>query len=264
VKAKGLLEALAVLLVGASGAVAQTRPLLTEEATTAASGTVVLEVGGDAVRREPGFLTGGERDRLDAPALNVVFSPADNVEIDVGWVARVMAFDDPMLGDVSDWGDVSLRAKVRVVKGGRGPTVSGRFGMTLPQTPFATGLAPNTIRMSAQLLATQRLARLTLHANAGLALQDEVFRLHEQRDFLHYGLAGECRLGQRAAVMAELAGLAGRGYPGVDAHHELRVGVRLGGGRLRWDAALRRGLAKADGTWGLTAGLTWRLAGPSS
>ena len=31
----------------------------------------------------------------------------------------------------------------------------------------------------------------------------------------------------------------------------------LGRGRLRADAAVRRGLAAADGTWGLTAGLTW-------
>jgi hypothetical protein len=220
---------------------------------------VVLELGADVMRAEPGFLSGGNRDRLDVPTLNVVFSPADNVEIDVAWVARVMAFDDPALGDVSGWGDVSLRAKVRVVEGHRGPTLAGRFGMTLPQTPFAKGINPNTIRMSAQLLVTQRAGRLAFHANAGLALQDEVFRLHEQRDFLHYGLAGECSLGASAVVLAELAGLAGRGYPGVDAHHEARLGLRLGAGRLRWDMALRRGLGKADGRWGLTAGLSWRV-----
>jgi hypothetical protein len=29
--------------------------------------------------------------------------------------------------------------------------------------------------------------------------------------------------------------------------------------RLQWDAALRRGLAEADGDWGVTAGLSWTL-----
>jgi hypothetical protein len=47
--------------------------------------------------------------------------------------------------------------------------------------------------------------------------------------------------------------------PGADERSEARAGLRYGRGRLRLDAAVRRGLADADGTWGLTAGLAWRL-----
>jgi hypothetical protein len=240
----------------ASVASAQTRPLLTEEATTAPAGSLVLEAGFDAIRREPNFLTLRERDRWDGPVLRLVYSPADRVELDLEWTARVGVRDDPDFGNASDWGDVALRAKLRLVDGGRaGPTLAARFTVTLPETSFGNGLGPNTLRMSAQALVSRSWRALTAHANAGLAIQDEPLRAHEQRDFLAYGFALVRPLGG-AEVVAEAAGLAGRGKPGADARSELRLGLRRRSGRWRWDAALRRGLAAADGTWGLTAGFS--------
>lgn len=255
---RALLSLLALAL--AAPAWPQTRPLQTEQAATAAEGTVVLELGADAVRSEPNFLTGRARDRLDLPVLRLVYSPAANVEMDLEWVGRVVARDDPDFGNVSDFGDVSLRAKVRLAEGGDGrPTFSGRFGITLPQTSYGNGLGPNTLRMAAQLLLSQPLAGVTLHLNAGLALHDEAQRPHEQRDFLAYGVAVERALTQSVGLVAELAGLAGKGAPGADAHAEARAGLRYGRGRVHFDAAVRRGLAEADGTWGLTAGFAWRM-----
>jgi hypothetical protein len=240
----------------ASVAAAQTRPLVTEEATTAPAGNVVLEAGMDAIRREPNFLTLRERDRWQGPVLRLVYSPADRVELDLEWTARVGARNDADFGSVSDWGDVALRAKLRLVDGGRGgATVAARFAVTLPETSFGNGLGPNTLRMSAQALLSKPWQGWVAHANAGLAIHDEPLRAHEQRDFLAYGLALVRPVGGTEAV-AELAGLAGRGKPGADAHSELRAGLRRRRGRWRWDAAVRRGLAAADGTWGLTAGVS--------
>jgi hypothetical protein len=113
--------------------------------------------------------------------------------------------------------------------------------------------------MLAQLLLTKTAGGFAFHANGGLGLQDEVLRPHEQRDFFVYGLAVVRQLGPRAALAAEIAGRAGEGAPGAEAHSEARLGLRLGRGRLRADAAVRRGLAAADGTWGVTAGLTCQL-----
>ena len=58
-----------------------------------------------------------------------------------------------------------------------------------------------------------------------------------------------------AAIVAEVTGRAGDGAPGAEQRAEARAGFHLDQGRVRWDAALRRGLADADGGWGLTAGL---------
>jgi hypothetical protein len=253
------LACLTLLLLGAASAFAQTRPLQTEQASTAPAGTVVLEIGGDVMRGEPNFLTGRERSRIDGPVLRLVWSPADTVEVDVEWTARVSARNDPDFGDVSDWGDVALRAKMRLRDGGDGGLgVAARFGVTLPQTSYGDGLGPNTLRMSAQLLLSS-CGAVCVHANAGLAIHDEVERPHEQRDFLHFGLALEAPADSSVSFVAEVAGLEGRGAPGVEARQEARAGLRVRTGRVCWDVALRRGLTSADGEWGVTAGFAWTL-----
>jgi hypothetical protein len=253
-------SAIAAWALLAGVAAAQTLPLQTEEATTAPRGTLVLETGAEAIRDEPNFLTGRPRDRWAGPLLRLVHSPSDNVEIDLEWTARVGQRDDPVFGSVSDWGDVALRAKVRFVDDGPGhPALSARFGVLLAETSFGNGLGPNALRMSAQMLVSKAVGPVTVHGNAGLALHDEVGRPHEQRDFLAYGLAVEGRIDRGVAVVGEWAGLAGKGMPGADAHAELRGGVRLGSGRLRASAAVRRGLLEADGRWGLVGGVTVRL-----
>jgi hypothetical protein len=253
-------SAAAAWLALAGWAGAQTRPLQTEEATTADRGAVIVEIGADAIANEPNYMTSLPRDRWAGPVLRLVYSPAENVEIDVEWTVRVGQRDDPTFGSASDWGDVGLRAKVRFMDEGPGrPALAARFGVLLPETSFGNGLGPNALRMSVQLLATKTIGATTLSGNAGLALHDEVYRPHEQRDFLAYGLAAEVRLRPRLAVVGEWAGLAGSGMPGADAHSELRAGVRLGAGDWRADGALRRGLDDADGTWGLTAGVSRRF-----
>jgi hypothetical protein len=251
--------AAAVLLGAAGPAWAQTRPLVTEEATTAGRGTIVLEAGAQAIRAEPNFLTGAARDRWDGPELRLVFSPADTVELDVEWTARVGVRGDPDFGDVSDFGDVALRAKVRVAGGDRS-ALALRFGVFLPETSFGNGLGPNTLRTFAQVLASRRAGPATVHVNAGLALIDEPLRAHEQRDLLAYGVAVTVPV-SRIALVGEVVGLAGRGSPGADARSEARGGVRVGQGRLRADAAVRRGLTRAAGEWGITAGVSWTMRG---
>jgi len=253
----------AVLLVAvlpAAPAAAQTRPLITEQATTGEAGRLSLEVGFDGIADEPNYLTEQERTRLDLPILRLTYSPADRIELDLEWVGRVMALDDPDFGDATDWGDVTLRAKWRFAEPGEGRlTLGARFGITLPETSFGNGLGPNTMRMSAQFLATARLGEARLHLNAGLAIQDDPLRAHEQRDFLHYGAALEVPLGASLVAVGEVAGYAGNGAPGADERGEARAGLRFGSGSVVLDAAVRRGLRPADGTWGGSVGATWRI-----
>lgn len=256
----------ALLAASAGAAIAQTRPLLTEPATTAPAGTVVLETGFDVIADEPSYVTGVERTRWDGPLLRLVYSPARNVELDFEWVARVGVVGEEGRGDIqsSDWGDVTLRAKWRIVEGGAGhPTIGARFGVVLPQTSYEDvdfnplGLGPNTLRAFLEGLLTQPAGRGRIHVNAGLFFHDEVYRAHDQRDFVSYGLAFEWPATPRLALLAEVNGRAGDGEPGAEVRSEARAGLRFGGGRLKWDVALRRGIASADGTWGVTAGLTW-------
>jgi hypothetical protein len=265
---------LAVILaaLGAAEAAAQNRPLRTEPAVTAPAGTLVFETGFDVIADEPSYVTGVERTRWDGPLLRLVYSPAANVELDFEWVARVGVAGEAGRGDIqsSDWGDVTLRAKWRIVEGGGTcPTLGVRFGVILPETSFddkqfnPLGLGPNTIRAFVEGLLTRPAGRGLIHVNAGLFLHDEVYRPHDQRDFLSYGVALEWPATPRLSLLAEVAGRTGDGEPGADVRSEARAGLRLGGGRLRGDVALRRGLATADGTWGITAGLAWTARSPA-
>lgn len=241
---------------------AQTRPLLTEEASTAPARTIRLEVGFDYITDEPSFLSGELRDRADGPILNLVYSPSDNVELDLGWVVRTAAIDDPDFGTVSDFGDVSLRAKVRFVEEASGrPAIGARFSVTLPQTSFTPeALGPDTLRMSAQMLLSKHFGSgFGVHLNAGLAIHDQIADLPSQSDFLHYGAALTRRFGPGLEAVLEAAGLLGDGQAGTDERGEVRAGIRFGSGRIRWDAALRRGFRPADGEWGISGGLTWHI-----
>ena len=263
---RGPILGAALLALGGGSALAQTRPLLTEPAVTAPAGTVVFETGIDVIADEPSYVTGVERARWDGPLLRLVYSPARSVELDFEWVGRVGVAGEEGRGDIqsSDWGDATLRAKWRIVEGtGRRPTIGARFGVVLPQTSFEDvefhplGLGPNTIRAFLEGLLTTTLGRGRVHLNAGLFLHDEVYRPHDQRDFVSYGVAFEWPATARLALLAEVAGRTGDGEPGAPVRSEARAGLRLGGGRLKWDMALRRGIASADGTWGVTAGLAW-------
>ena len=249
----GLALAAVLLAVGAGRAGAQTRPLRTEPAVTAPAGTLVLETGFDVIADEPSYVTGVGRTRWDGPLLRLVYSPARNVELDLEWVTRVGVAGEEGRGDIqsSEWGDVTLRAKWRFVEGkGRRPAVGARFGVVLPQTSFEDvefnplGLGPNTVRAFVEGLLTQPVGRARVHVNAGIFLHDEVYRLHDQRDFLSYGLAVEWPVATRLAILAEVAGRAGDGAPGADERSEARAGLRFGRGRLRGDVAVRRGLAE--------------------
>jgi len=104
-------------------------------------------------------------------------------------------------------------------------------------------------------------AGAAVYLAAGVALHDEPLRAHEQRDLFAYGAAVTWPVA-RITLVGEVAGLAGRGSPGADARSEARAGARLGAGRLRGDVALRRGLGRAAGEWGFTAGVTWTPSAP--
>jgi hypothetical protein len=257
--------------LAASVVAAQDRPLQTEAATTAAGGTLVFETGLDAIAREPSYVTQVERTAWSGPLLRLVYSPAASVELDLDWVARVGVWGDEARAGAqsSDFGDVTLRAKWRFAAGdAHRPAFGARFGVVLPETSYEDkqfrplGLGPNTLRAFVEGLLTQRLGRGRLHLDLGLYLEDEVYRPHEQRDFLSYGLALEWPLSTRTTAVTEVAGRAGEGRPGTDPHGEWRAGLRLRRGRVRWDLAVRRGLLRADGTWGGTVGLAWTVIAP--
>jgi hypothetical protein len=235
--------------------------LQTEEAHTAPAHSLVFELGAEYIAAEPNPLTRGERGRYDGPIGVLTYSPADPVEFDLEWVARVGTQNDPDFGNVSDWGDVTLRAKLRFTGNDRKrPALGARFSVSLPETRFGEGLGTNTLRLSVQALGSFPLGRGFIHGNAGVAILDDPARAHAQNDFFAWGLAVEQPIASSVSLLAEASGLAGKsGSAGADETAEARAGVRVTKGRWRWDLALRHGLKEADGRLGVAGGFTYRI-----
>jgi hypothetical protein len=180
--------------------------------------------------------------------------------MDLEWVVAVGVSGDPDFGTVADVGDVSLRAKLRLVEEKPGqPGITARFGVTLPETKAVKGLGPDELRVIAQLLISRGFGAWSVHGNAGAAFQDLPREPPEQVDFFAWGLAVERRVSPGLQLMVEAAGRAGPGEPEARSRAEARLGARLGSKRLRADLAIRHGLTTADGDWGFTLGLTYRI-----
>ena len=207
---------------------------------------------------------------LGGPLLRLVYSPADNVELDLEWVARVGVWDEAgPRGPELVLGRRDPAREVAHPRGRRGrPTLGARFASrAAPDRVRGRGVPPARPRAEhdarrdrgAAVAAARTAAPRPERGPA--ALRGGVSRARAAR-------LPRVRRGARLvravslSLVAEVAGRAGDGMRGADQSSEARVGLRLGRGRLRGSAALRRGLLSTDGEWGATLGLTWTVRSP--
>ena len=255
-------------IAAASSAGAQSGPLLTPSAFIKGTGHLGLDVFGQTIGKEPNYLTFAERalvqprTRIDGPVLRLTYVPSDRAEFAAEFVARTFAVKDPRFGSVSDFGDATLRAKLGLAKGEayRSPAVALQFEVTLPNTSFGDGLGPNTIRMESDLVVGYQTDKLTLNGRAGLAIQDEPLRPHEQRDFLSLTGSIAYKVSGSFEAFADAGGFFGSGVPGAIAKREARAGVQnhrtLFGYPTTLFLAGRRGLVDFSGKWGVVMGFS--------
>jgi len=263
----------AALAVAGSSASAQTGPMLTPSAFIQAPGYFGLDIFGQTIGTQPNYLTFAqagtiqERTRIDGPVFRLNYVPSERAEFAVEFNTQTYAMNDPRYfgKDISDFGDATLRAKLGLKKGevNGAPAVAVQFEVTLPNTSFGNGLGPNTLRMESVLLLGYKTDKLTLNGKAGLAIQDEPLRAHEQRDFMALSGSVAYKVAESFDVFGDVGGYLGDGVPGAIATREARVGVLHHRQLFNRDATLfvagRRGLVDFHGKWGVVAGLSMTL-----
>jgi len=263
--------AAALALIGSTVS-AQTGPMLTPSAFIEAPGHLGLDLLGMTIGKEPNWLTYAEsgviqeRTRIDGPIIRINYVPSARAEFQIEWNTQTYAVKDPRYQTtISDWGDVTLRAKLGLKKGesGASPAIATQFEVTLPNTSFGNGLGPNTIRLAAVLLMGYKVDKLTLEGNAGLAIQDEPLRAHEQRDFLSLSGSIAYQVADHWELFVDAGGFLGTGTPGAIAKREARGGLQyhhsMFGKESKFYLGARRGLVDFTGDWGVVAGLTTHL-----
>ena len=263
---------LVALAAFSSTAQAQTGPMLTPSAFIPAPGHVGFDLFGLTIGKEPNYLSYAEkgvlqlRTRIDGPVFRLSYVPSERAEFTAEFNAQTFAVQDPRYKKtISDFGDATLRAKLGLKRGevGVSPAVAFQFEVTLPNTSFGNGLGPNTIRLDSGLLVGYKTDKLTLGGKAGLSIQDEPLRQHEQRDFISLSGSLAYMVTESIEAFGDVGGYIGDGVPGAIAKREARAGIQyhrtLFGKETSLFVAGRRGLVDFQGKWGVVAGLTMAL-----
>jgi hypothetical protein len=266
---------LLILLGVPSLALAQQRPLVTEDPETIGAGRVLVEAGfdyGHDVDYPVSGLTGNLL-RLPLVGVSVGISSIAEIQIDGGIHDRLaITSRDPaaplasmltVAGDTAgDVDDFILATKIRIVpETATRPSFGFRFATKLPNANNETGLGLDTTDVFGSVLAAKTVQSVRVVGNFGLGILGDPTRGDRQNDVLLYGLSFARALTQRAEVVGEINGRLdtrnGEPPPGTESRGIGRFGARYTIGSWRADGAVLFGLTSHDPSIGLAGGFTY-------
>jgi hypothetical protein len=264
-----------VLLMAIRPAVAQQRPLVTEDPETVGAGLILLEGGFDLQRGVVYPVSGLEGNLLRLPTLGVSFglSSIAELQIDGGFYNRLTVTSrrpaplshlvDFTGNQTSDVEDIVIATKIRLLPEAPGrPAFAVRFATSLPNAGTASGLGLDTTDFFASVLLGKTVQSVRVVGNAGLGILGDPIVGHRQGDVMTYGLSLARAVRHGVEVVGEING---RYMPmdddvspaGADSRALMRLGGRLTQGTVRLDGGILIGMTARDPTFGITAGLTW-------
>ena len=267
-----------VILAAAVPALAQQRPLATEDPETIGAGRVLLEGGFDYGRDVRYAASGLEGHLLRVPLLGVSIglSSIAELQIDGGLYNRLAITGErpaPLAGMLTVDGattrsveDLVIGTKIRVVSEGVGrPSFGVRFATRLPNASNESGLGLDTTDFLASVLVAKTVRSVRVVGNVGVGILGDPTRGDRQNDVLTYGLSFARALTQAAEVVGEVNGRAdtreGDPPPGTESRSVVRVGARYTVGGWRRDVGLTIGITSHDPTIGVGAGFTYVFRG---
>jgi hypothetical protein len=269
-----ILFASLILLLGAGSAVAQQRPLLTEDPETIGAGRVLVEGGveydDDAVYPVSGLR--GNLWRVPVAGVSIGVSSIAEIQFDQISFSRlsITSRRPAPLSDLvtatgsttTDADDVIVATKVRIAgETSARPAFGVRFATKLPNAGNESGLGLDTTDFLATVLAGKTTQSVRIVGNVGLGILSDPTNGNRQNDVLLYGVSFARAITNAAEVVGEVYGRAntrGAGpLPGTESRSIVRMGLRYTYGGLRGDAALLLGATNNDPGVGFTAGFTY-------
>ncbi len=253
-------------------ALAQSRPLVTEDPETVPAGNLLLEAGFDHDRDAfyPASGLRGNLTRLGTFGLSIGVSSIAEVQIDGGLMNRLTIVDDdplaPLAGmlditgdSTQDIEDLSIGAKVRFVSetqaGPRWPFDSGRGC----QTPATRAASASTRRIFTSGSPSARPSSPSgSSATSGSASSADPVRGDRQNDVLDYGISVARAVRRASSSLARStaartpARASRRSAP--TAGRRCASARRFTQGPVRVDGALAIGVTERDPSWGFTRG----------
>ena len=269
-----LLIVSAVILASMDVALAQQRPLLTEDVDIIKPGIIRVETGFEFLQDQRFFLSGLRGDVTKLGDTRLSFGLAPNVEFQIEWTVQnflsikshgpsaiplKVASTDANANDVGDarlWMKIKLRNESRLA-----PALGFRFGVELPNSNQARGIGTNTTNFYGMVIAGKRLGdKLNVFGNLGLAILTAPLEATSQNDVLLYGLAGTYQASERVNIVGEVNGFHStrKTTPlGTEDFSEARLGAQIRALGVRWYAAGVFGVSKRAPKTGLALGITY-------
>lgn len=267
-----VLVGLLAVLPGA--ALAQSRPLVTEDPETVGPGQILFEAGLD-YNREASFPASGLKGnlwRVGTFGLSFGISSIAEVQLDGGIrnslsvkerrvapLSGMLTFEGDSTSDVEDF---VIGTKIRFLSETAGrPAMAIRFATRLPNAGNESGLGLDTTDFSFGLAAAKTIQSVRVATNFGFAILGDPARGDRQNDVFTYGVSIARAVRTGLEVVAEVNGRAntrsGEPIAGLESRSVMRLGSRFTHGPVRVDGAFLFGIAQNDPTWGFSTGLTW-------
>jgi hypothetical protein len=257
-----------------SSALAQQRPLVTEDPEPVGAGRVLIEGGLDAAHDQQYPVSGLKGNLIRFPTIGLSFgiSSIAELQIDGGLYNRLNITERrnaPLSSELTVTGtsthdveDAVVATKIRILtENANRPAIGIRFATRLPNASTESGLGLNTTDFFMSLLGGKTVQSIRVVANMGLGILGDPTNGHRQNDVLTYGLSLARAVTQQAEIVGELNGRlstrSGDPFPGTESRGLLMLGGRYTRGPIRFDTGVFLGLTTLDPTIGFTAGFTY-------
>ena len=241
-------------------ALAQQRPLITEDPRLISDGSLVTELGLTYLDRARFPLSRLEGNELSAFDTGLNFGLGPRAEFQMRWVAQNFLWVRNNGGRRNDFGDLSLSTKIRIIdERANRPIISFRPTIVLPNSKDAKGIGTNTTEFFGNILAGKTVGRAFVFGNIGLGILEDPVTVRSQQDVLTYGLAAVIPVGSRLNLMSEWYGQENAQEfpsPGGEDRSQIRLGLQVRAAGIRWDMGAVAGLTSHDPRAGVVFGLT--------
>jgi hypothetical protein len=265
---------LLALFALAPAAVAQQRPLITEDPEPIGAGRVLLEGGIEAAHNQQYPVSGlkGNLWRVPTIGISIGISSIAEFQIDGGLYDKLSINERraaPLSNELTvngtsthDVSDTVVATKIRLMAESAGrPALGVRFATKLPNASNESGLGLDTTDFYISLLGAKTVQSIRVVGNFGVGILADPTIGHRQNDVVTYGLSFARAVTQQAEVVGELNGRvstrSGEAFPGTESRGILKLGARYTRGLVRLDAGTYFGLTTVDPTIGFTVGFTY-------
>ncbi len=261
-------------LLMAGPAVAQQRPLVTEDPEPIGAGRVLIEGGLEVARSMEYPASGLEGKLFRAPMLGVSIGISSIAELQMD----MSLYDSLSIGQrraaplsglvtstgtkTSDTGDLFIGTKIRMIAEGVGhPALSVRFATKLPNASNESGLGLDTTDFYGSLLVAKTVQSVRVVANGGVAILPDPVVGNRQNDVITYGLSLARAVTNESEIVSEVNGRIstrnGGPFPGTETRGQASLGGRYTRGSIRFDGRIFFGLKDIDPRIGFGAGFTY-------